>query len=76
MSMGNKLDQKAQIRFGKRVREVRKEKGMSQEDLALEIGMDLTSINEIEMGHRSPKLITVKKIAKALGVSSSSLLDF
>jgi len=63
-------------KFGERMREIRKKKGMSQEDVALDIKMDLTSINEIEKGHRSPKLVTIYKIAQALNVSSSELLPF
>jgi len=38
------------------------------------IGMDLTLANEIEMGHRSPKLITIYRLAQALGVSPKDLL--
>ena len=62
-------------RFGERVRDIRKKQRFSQEDLAGKIEMDLTSINEIEKGHRSPKLITMYKIAHALGVSLSDLTD-
>lgn len=49
---------------------------LSYKKLALDIEMDLTSINEIEMGHRSPKLITIYKIAHALGVSMHELINF
>ena len=60
--------------FGNTVRRVRVNQKMSQEKLALDTGLDLTTINEIEKGHRSPKLITVCKIAYGLGVSPTSLL--
>lgn len=60
-------------KFGERVKELRKKKGLSQEKLALDVEMDLTSINEIEKGHRSPKLITVYRIAEALGIDISEL---
>lgn len=63
-------------RFGNRMKELRKKKGLSQEKLALDIEMDLTSINEIENGHRSPKLITMYKISRALGVNLRDLADF
>ena len=62
-------------RFGERIKQLRKKKEFSQEKLALDIEMDLTSVNEIENGHRSPKLITMYKIAQALGVSLSELTD-
>lgn len=58
------------------MREIRDKRNMSQEAVALEINMDLTSINEIERGWRSPKLITVYKISWALGVKMSDLTDF
>jgi len=63
-------------RFGIRMKELRKKKGLSQEKLALDIEMDLTSVNEIENGHRSPKLITMYKISRALGVNLRDLADF
>lgn len=69
-------EQKVKMKFGERMRELRKKKGLSQEKLALDIDMDLTSINEIEKGHRSPKLITMYKIAYALGVPLKELADF
>jgi len=62
--------------FGERMREIRLKRGLSQEKLSFEIGMDLTSVNEIEKGRRSPKLVTIYKIASALKVSSSDLLLF
>lgn len=63
-------------KFGERVRDLRNKKGLSQEKLAFEVGMDLTSINEIERGHRSPKLITIFRLAQALGTRASQLLPF
>lgn len=75
MIMKRISERDVKIRFGNRMRELRKKKGFSQEKLALDIDMDLTSINEIEKGHRSPKLITMYKIAQALGVSLSELVD-
>lgn len=69
-------EQEVKRRFGDRMKDLRKKKGLSQEQLALDIEMDLTSVNEIEKGHRSPKLITMYKIAQALGVSLRELADF
>lgn len=69
-------EQEIKKKFGDRMKDLRKNKGLSQEQLALDIEMDLTSVNEIEKGHRSPKLITMYKIAQALGVSLRELTDF
>ena len=60
--------------FGSTVKDARIRSELSQEKLALDTGLDLTTINEIERGHRSPKLTTVYKIASGLGVKPSSLL--
>lgn len=70
----NRGDETIRKHFGEKVRLLRKKKGFSQEELALEAGMDLTSINEIEKGHRSPKLVTVYTIARALKITASDLL--
>lgn len=76
MSLFNPSEKDVIKRFGEEVRKTRKERGLSQEELAGAIEMDLTSINEIEQGHRSPKLITIYKIAKALKVPAKDLLPF
>lgn len=74
MPIGKLREQEVKKRFGERVRQLRKQKGLSQEKLCFAIEMDLTSVNEIEMGHRSPKLYTMYKISQALGVSLSQLI--
>ncbi len=73
--MSRLSESEAKKKFGQKVREVRKKKGLSQEQVALEIGMDLTSINEIENGHRNPTFLTIYKIAQALGASMSDLVS-
>lgn len=64
------------VLFGEEVKKQRKAKDLSQEKLAFEIGMDLTSVNEIENGHRNPTLSTVVKIAQALGLKVKDLIPF
>jgi len=76
MSIKKATDQEVKRRFGEKMRQLRKEKGLSQEKLGFAVEMDLTSINEIERGHRSPKLITMYKIAQALGISLTELTNF
>lgn len=68
-------DQQIKKQFGEAVRSARLDMGLSQEKLGFETGLDLTSINEIEKGHRSPRLTTACKIAYALGISPSALLS-
>lgn len=62
-------------RFGERVRKIRGKKKMSQLELAQKANIDLTTVNEIEQGDREPKLKTIWKIANALAVDLSDLMD-
>ncbi len=55
--------------FGKKLRQIRLEKGISQEALALDIGFDRTYISLLERGKRNPSLITLSRIAEYLQVS-------
>lgn len=59
--------------FGAKLRQLRGNKSLSQEEVALEAGLDLTTVNEIEMGSRNPSLLTITKVAKALKVDLSDL---
>lgn len=59
--------------LGKRVRQLRKLKGWSQEYLADEAGMHRTYMWGIEQGVRNPSIRHLTQIADALGVSLASL---
>jgi transcriptional regulator with XRE-family HTH domain len=62
------------VRFGKRVRQLRVEKGFSsQEAFADKCGLDRTYIGGIERGERNVSLVNVAKIAHALGMTISQL---
>lgn len=61
--------------FGKRVRNLRKIKGFSQEAFAAHCGLDRTYVGGIERGERNVALRNIAVIARALGVSISELLD-
>ena len=62
-------------KFGKRVRKLRNEKGMSQEDLADICGLDRTYISGIERGIRNVALKNIEALAKGLGVPISKLFE-
>ncbi len=64
-----------QRRFGQRVRELRLEKELTQEDLAFESGMDRTYINSIEQGRRNVSLVNIVRIAEALKIEPGELLS-
>lgn len=61
-------------KFGKKVREIRLKKNMSQGDIARILGVHRSYISGLERGIRNPSLLTVQKVAKALGVSAKDLL--
>ena len=62
--------------FGERVRELRRIKGLSQEELAFKSGVHRTYLGSIERGERNPSLKNIAAIAKALGVTLSQLFLF
>jgi transcriptional regulator with XRE-family HTH domain len=64
-----------QKKFGNKLQEIRKQKGLSQEKLAFKSGLHRTYISDIERGARNLSLINIEKIAKALGISIKSLFD-
>ncbi len=61
------------ILFGERVRELRKEKEISQEELADRAGVHRTYIGMIERGEKNITIVNIQKIAKALGVGIREL---
>jgi transcriptional regulator with XRE-family HTH domain len=61
--------------FGRRLREVRTERGLSQEDLASRTGVHATAIARLERGRREPLLKTIVRVADGLGVPPGTLLD-
>ncbi len=62
------------IKFGERVREIRKEKSLSQEELAHKADLHRTYIGMIERAEKNITLVNIKKIANALGVNIKELL--
>jgi len=54
--------------FAANIKRLRKERGMSQEDLAFESGLHRTYISGIERGIRNVGLDNIGVIAEALGV--------
>ena len=67
--------QKILFRFGNRVRELRKAKGLSQETFASLCGLDRTYISGIERGVRNVSLANISLLAESLGISLSELMQ-
>ncbi len=62
-------------KFGKRVKDIRIEKGWSQEKLALNADLDRTYIPSIEKGERNVSITVIEKIAKAFKTNIKTLFD-
>jgi transcriptional regulator with XRE-family HTH domain len=65
----------AHIALGAAVRELRARRGISQEALAEMSGMHRTYLGGIERGRRNPSLTNIRRVADALGVRTSELLQ-
>jgi len=59
--------------FGQAAREIRKERGLSQEQAALNGGIDRAYLGHIERASKSATLRTIWKMASALGVPVSDI---
>ena len=62
--------------FGQHLRELRQDKGWTQEKLADKAGMHFTYVGQIERGLRNPSLVNLERLARALGVNAGKLLPF
>ena len=59
--------------LGQRIRELRNEKQMSQEELSFKAGISAAHLGQIERATKNPTIDTVAKIAAALSVPVTSL---
>lgn len=64
------------IKFGKRLKELRKSKGITQEQIAEIVNIEPPNISKIECGMHFPQPEKIEKIANALGVEIKDLFDF
>lgn len=63
------------IEFGEKIRELRKEQGISQEELSYKADLHRTYIGMIERAEKNITLINIEKIAKALNVDLKELFN-
>jgi transcriptional regulator with XRE-family HTH domain len=61
--------------LGKRIRELRKQKGLSQEELGWKSELHFTYIGGVERGEKNCSIITLEKIAKGLEININDLFD-
>lgn len=62
--------------FGRRIKTIRSEQGISQEQLGQLAELDRTYISGIERGLRNVSLINIERLAAALKVEPAELLKF
>lgn len=61
------------VNFGKKVQDLRKQRGLSQEKFALQINMDRTYFSSVESGKRNISIENISKIAQGLNISLEEL---
>ena len=73
LAMQSKAD--VLVKFGERVRDLRKERGLSQEELAFKADLHRTYIGMIERAEKNITLVNVEKLANALNVDIKELFN-
>lgn len=70
------MEESVLIKFGRRVKELRKEKNLTQQQLAEISGLHKNYIGMIERGERNPSLVNIELLAKSFEISLSELVSF
>ena len=70
------LDQILIEEFGKRIRQLRTERNLSQEELSFQTGFHRTYIGMVERGERNISLSNIGVFAKAFSMTLPELFDF
>ncbi len=76
MSPRNKPDHKLRKKFGKRVRSLREEQGLSQEELGFKADLHRTYIGAVERGEQNISLDNIGRLAKVLKVKINDFFEF
>ena len=63
-------------KFGKRLRQIRRYKDITQEQLAEQVGVSVKFISNIERGEGAPSFETIEKLAEILQVEVMDFFDF
>lgn len=70
------MEEEILLQFGKRVKELRTQNKLTQEQFAQKTGLHKNYIGMVERGERNPSLINIQVIAKGLEISISNLMMF
>ena len=63
------------ILYGAKLKEFRKKKGLSQEELGFKSSLHRTYISEVERGRRNISIMNIDRIAKALNLRAKDFFD-
>lgn len=63
------------MQLGRRIRELRKEQGLSQEELAFKSQVHVTYLSGLERGARNPTITVIAAISRGLQVSIAKLME-
>lgn len=63
-------------KFGENLKRLRENKGLTQEVVAYNSGLSRSYYTEVELGRRNPSLINLTKLADALQITVSELLNY
>ncbi|MBD1212734.1 MAG: helix-turn-helix transcriptional regulator [Dolichospermum circinale Clear-D4] len=64
------------VKFGRRLRQIRRLKNLTQEQLAEATGISVEFVSNIERGINAPSFDTLEKLTEVLNVSCVDLFDF
>jgi transcriptional regulator with XRE-family HTH domain len=62
------------IRFGRRLRKLRKQRGWTQVQMAEQFGLDRSYLADVERGERNISIVNLEVIARGFGLTLSRLL--
>lgn len=69
------MEESVLIKFGRRVKELRIERNLTQQQLADISGLHKNYIGMVERGERNPSLVNIDILAKSLGVGIAALFS-
>jgi transcriptional regulator with XRE-family HTH domain len=62
-------------KIGSRIKQIRTDKGISQQQLAADLDYEKSNMSRLESGTLNPHIATLYKVARALGITLSELLN-
>ena len=73
--MAKRSTDETKTRFGRRLRELRRRAGLTQEQLGAQAGVGYKFLGSVERGNENPSLEVIDKLAAGLGVAPEVLFE-